>query len=44
MHTPLPKGIRTKGKWAGGQETYGVLRNVGGSTEGGGAKSKNKIK
>ena len=28
----------------GGQETYGVLRNVGGSTEGGGAKSKNKIK
>ena len=27
----------------GGQETYGVLRNVGGSTEGGGAKSKNKI-
>ena len=44
MYTPLPKGIRTKGRGQGARETYGVLWNVGGRTEGGGAKSKNKIK
>ena len=38
MYTPLSKGIRTKGRGQGARETYGVLWNVGGSTEGSGAK------
>ena len=43
-HTSSQGDENKREEGRGEQETDGVLRNVGGSTEGGGTKSKNQIK